>query len=114
MGYSLLHVNDSVDGCEMWIMDNPDFPLIWADKLKYPLTVRRWQEGDWFIPYGMSGRKKVSDYLIDHKVPLPEKARQFVLLSGDEIVWLVGRRIDDRYRLTAETENVLRITKEII
>ena len=54
-----------------------------ADKLKYPLTVRRWQEGDWFIPYGMSGRKKVSDYLIDHKVPLPEKARQFVLLSGD-------------------------------
>ena len=85
-----------------------------ADKLKYPLTVRRWQEGDWFIPYGMSGRKKVSDYLIDHKVPLPEKARQFVLLSGDEIVWLVGRRIDDRYRLTAETENVLLITKEII
>ena len=85
-----------------------------ADKLKYPLTARRWQEGDWFIPYGMSGRKKVSDYLIDHKVPLPEKARQFVLLSGDEIVWLVGRRIDDRYRLTAETENVLRITKEII
>ena len=85
-----------------------------ADKLKYPLTVRRWQEGDWFIPYGMSGRKKVSDYLIDHKVPLLEKARQFVLLSGDEIVWLVGRRIDDRYRLTAETENVLRITKEII
>ena len=85
-----------------------------ADKLKYPLTVRRWQEGDWFIPYGMSGRKKVSDYLIDHKVPLPEKARQFVLLSGDEIVWLVGRRIDDRYRLTAETENVLRITKEIV
>ncbi len=43
-----------------------------ADKLKYPLTACRWQEGDWFIPYGMSGRKKVSDYLIDHKVPLPE------------------------------------------
>ena len=62
----------------------------------------------------MDIRKKGSDYLIDHKVPLPEKARQFVLLSGDEIVWLVGRRIDDRYRLTAETENVLRITKEII
>ena len=85
-----------------------------ADKLKYPLTVRRWREGDWFIPYGMTGRKKVSDYLIDHKVPMPEKARQFVLLSGGEIVWLIGRRIDDRFRLTPETENVLRITKEII
>ena len=62
----------------------------------------------------MSGRKKVSDFLIDAKVSLPEKQRQFVLLSGDDIVWLVGRRIDDRYRLTSTTENVLRITKEIV
>ena len=85
-----------------------------ADKLRFPLTLRRWHEGDWFIPYGMTGRKKVSDYLIDTKVSTPEKQRQFVLLSGDEIVWLVGRRIDDRYRLTRDTENVLRITKEIV
>lgn len=85
-----------------------------ADKLRWPLVLRRWREGDSFMPYGMTGHKKVSDYLIDHKVPMPEKQRQFVLLSGGEIVWLVGRRIDDRYRLTAETENVLRITKEII
>ncbi|CVI72079.1 tRNA lysidine(34) synthetase TilS [Alistipes sp. CHKCI003] len=85
-----------------------------ADKLRWPLTLRRWREGDWFVPYGMTGRKKVSDYLTDRKIPLPEKQRQFVLLSGEEIVWLVGRRIDDRYRLTSETENVLRITKEII
>lgn len=84
------------------------------DKLTYPLTVRRWREGDWFIPFGMTGRKKVSDYLIDHKVSLAEKERQFVLLSGDEIVWLIGRRIDDRYRLSEQTENVLRITKEIV
>ena len=85
-----------------------------ADRLQFPLTLRRWREGDWFIPFGMTGRKKVSDFLIDAKVSLPEKQRQFVLLSGDEIVWLVGRRIDDRYRLTSETENVLRITKEIV
>ena len=85
-----------------------------ADKLRFPLTLRRWREGDWFIPFGMAGRKKVSDFLIDAKVSMPEKERQFVLLSGDEIVWLVGRRIDDRYRLTPGTENVLRITKEIV
>ena len=85
-----------------------------ADKLRFPLTLRRWREGDWFIPFGMTGRKKVSDFLIDAKVPLPEKQRQFVLLSGNDIVWLVGRRIDDRFRLTAETENVLRITREIV
>ena len=88
--------------------------LLDADLLRYPLRLRRWREGDTFIPFGMEGRKKVSDYLIDRKVSLPEKHRQFVLLSGDEIVWLVGRRIDDRYRLTDRTENVLRITKEII
>ena len=85
-----------------------------ADLLRFPLTLRRWREGDWFVPFGMTGRKKVSDYLVDAKASLPEKQRQFVLLSGDDIVWLVGRRIDDRYRLTSSTENVLRITKEII
>jgi len=85
-----------------------------ADKLQYPLTLRRWQEGDWFVPFGMTGRKKVSDFLTDAKISAAEKQRQFVLLSGGEIVWLVGRRIDDRYRLTDATENVLRITKEIV
>ncbi len=85
-----------------------------ADKLHYPLRLRRWREGDWFIPFGMSGRRKVSDFLIDNKVSMAEKERQFVLLSGEDIVWVVGRRIDDRYRLSDETDTVLRITKEIL
>lgn len=45
-----------------------------ADLLKFPLTLRRWREGDWFIPFGMAGRKKVSDFLIDAKVSMPEKS----------------------------------------
>lgn len=85
-----------------------------ADKLSYPLRLRRWREGDWFVPFGMSGRRKVSDFLIDNKVSMAEKERQFVLLSGEDIVWVVGRRIDDRYRLSDETDTVLRITKEIL
>ena len=92
----------------------PNVALLDADRLRYPLTLRRWREGDRFIPFGMTGSKKVSDFLVDAKVSMPEKQRQFVLLSGDEIAWLVGRRIDDRYRLTRSTENVLRITKEIL
>ena len=92
----------------------PNVALLDADRLRYPLTLRRWREGDRFIPFGMTGSKKVSDFLVDAKVSMPEKQRQFVLLSGDEIAWLVGRRIDDRYRLTRGTENVLRITKEIL
>ena len=88
--------------------------LMDADKVEYPLTLRRWHDGDAFTPFGMDGRKKVSDYLIDRKVPLPEKQRQFVLISGGRIAWLVGRRIDDAFRITDSTERVLRITREII
>ncbi|MCD8102914.1 MAG: tRNA lysidine(34) synthetase TilS [Alistipes sp.] len=88
--------------------------LLDADKLRFPLHARRWEEGDGFVPLGMTGRKKVSDYLIDKKVPMAEKNRQFVVLSGGDIVWLAGRRIDDRYRITDSTENILQIVKEII
>ena len=83
-------------------------------KLTYPLTLRRWQEGDSFIPFGMMGRKKVSDFLTDRKLSVIEKSRQFVLLSGQDIVWVVGRRIDDRYRVTKSTENILKITKQTL
>lgn len=88
--------------------------LLDADKLEFPLRARRWQDGDCFYPIGMKGRKKVSDYLIDEKVSGAEKQRQFVLLSGEDIVWLAGRRSDDRYKVTDDTDNVLKITKEII
>ena len=88
--------------------------LLDADKVAFPLTLRRWSEGDTFIPFGMTGRKKVSDFLIDGKVSMAEKNRQFVLISGTEIAWLAGRRIADPFRITDNTERVLRITKEII
>lgn len=91
----------------------PQMAQIDADKLQWPLRLRRWREGDRFIPFGMTGKKKLSDFLIDEKVSVMEKQRQFVLLSGDEIVWVVGRRIDDRFRLTDQTERVLSIHREI-
>ena len=88
--------------------------LIDADKLRFPLRIRRWHEGDWFVPLGMSGRKKLSDYLINKKVSMAQKSRQFVLLSGDDIVWVIGRRLDERYCITSKTERVLRIVRESI
>ncbi|MBQ8492870.1 MAG: tRNA lysidine(34) synthetase TilS [Alistipes sp.] len=88
--------------------------LIDADKLRFPLYVRRWREGDWFVPFGMSGRKKLSDYLIDKKVSMAEKSRQFVLVSGEDIVWVVGRRLDDRFAITPNTENVLRVVRDTL
>ncbi len=91
----------------------PQMAQLDADKLVWPLHLRRWREGDWFVPFGMTGKKKLSDFLIDSKLSLAAKQRQFVLLSGDDIVWVVGLRIDDRYRLTDETEHVLCIHREI-
>ena len=91
-----------------------DVALIDEAKLQYPLHLRRWREGDTFIPFGMAGRKKVGDYLTDHKVPIVERKRQFVLVSGDDIVWVVGRRTDERYRIGANTESILKITKYTI
>ena len=82
-----------------------------ADRLQYPLRLRRWREGDSFIPFGMAGRKKVGDYLTDQKVPIVERKRQFVLVSGEDIVWIVGRRTDERFRVGNNTENILKITK---
>lgn len=86
--------------------------LLDADKLKYPLVVRRWVEGDSFVPFGMDRHKKISDFLIDCKVPLPDKKRQMVVVSGEDIVWVVGRRIDDRYKVDGSTENILQIVRE--
>lgn len=104
--------------CDIDFIDSLDqgdnVALLDADKLKFPLRLRRWKDGDWFIPFGMSGRKKLSDFLIDKKVSLAEKRRQFVLLSGDDIVWVVGRRLDDRYAITRKTENVLRVIRDTL
>ena len=91
-----------------------DVALIDEAKLQYPLRLRRWREGDTFIPFGMAGRKKVGDYLTDQKVPIVERKRQFVLVSGEDIVWVVGRRTDDRFRVGANTENILKVTKYTI
>lgn len=113
-GNSVLYIeNIIIDLIESFDLGD-NIALLDNDKLQYPLTLRRWSEGDSFVPLGMSGHKKVSDFLIDEKVSQPDKERQFVLVSGEDIVWLVGRRIDDRYKLESESENVLKLTKEII
>ncbi len=80
-----------------------------ADRLRFPLQLRPWRAGDWFCPLGMHHRKKLSDFLIDQKVPLHQKSRMLVLLSGKNIVWVVGYRIDHRFRITEQTERVYEI-----
>lgn len=89
------------------IPKDPEVAALDADKLKYPLKVRNWEPGDKFIPLGMSGFKKISDFLVDQKVPGFEKGNIRVLCSGDDIAWVIGRRIDNRFRITSATTTIL-------
>lgn len=78
-----------------------------ADKLLFPLVLRSRQPGDKFKPIGMKGFKKVSDYLIDEKIPLTVKDQIPVLVNGNgEIIWIAGLRQDERYRITSSTKTV--------
>ncbi|MGC6431568.1 MAG: tRNA lysidine(34) synthetase TilS [Jejuia sp.] len=79
------------------------------DKLKYPLILRKKQEGDIFYPIGMKGKKKLSKYFKDEKLSLLDKENTWLLCSEEDIVWVVNRRADDRFRVTANVKNILKI-----
>ncbi|HHX32357.1 MAG TPA: tRNA lysidine(34) synthetase TilS [Bacteroidales bacterium] len=85
------------------------FLYIDADKIKYPLVLRKWRSGDWFIPFGMKGRKKLSDYFSDRKFSLKDKEDAWLLASGDDIVWIVGERNDNRFRISEDTIKIISI-----
>jgi len=79
------------------------------EKLTFPLEIRKWKSGDSFQPFGMKGRKKVSDLLIDEKIPVPDKENVYLLCSSGKIAWVIGHRIDQRFRITARTTRIFRI-----
>ena len=78
-----------------------------ADKVTLPLEIRKWKKGDKFVPFGMKGKKNVSDYLTDKKFSLFQKENQYVACSEDKIVWLIGERTDDRFKITDKTQRAL-------
>ncbi|MFN8258752.1 MAG: tRNA lysidine(34) synthetase TilS [Bacteroidales bacterium] len=82
------------------------------DKISFPLNIRQWEQGDSFFPLGMTQRKKLSDFFVNEKFSLPEKNQTLILLSENQIIWLIGKRIDNRFKITNETKNILLITLE--
>ena len=87
------------------IYDN-DIAQLDFEKLKFPLTLRKWNEGDRFMPLGMKKFKKLSDFFIDNKFSIIDKQEQWLLCSNLDIVWILGCRIDERYKLETNTKKV--------
>ncbi len=81
-----------------------------SEKLHFPLKLRNWKKGDSFHPFGMTGKKKVSKFFKDIKIPLNEKEKIWLLLSDETIVWIIGHRMDDRFKVTQGTSQILKLT----
>ena len=79
------------------------------DKLQFPLEIRKWQEGDWFYPSGMNGKKKLSKFFKDEKFSLLDKSSTWLLCSENQIVWVIGKRVDERFKVTEQTTKILKI-----
>ena len=109
-GTSVFHFKSTLPAKEIFKNDNPNITYVDAGELIYPLLLRHWQEGDAFCPLGMQQSKKISDFFIDEKIPLQEKANIWLLTSNGEIVWVAGYRLDDRFKVSADTKTVLKIT----
>ena len=79
------------------------------DKIQFPLTIRKWNEGDSFHPSGMNGKKKLSKYFKDEKMSLIEKENTWLLCSKNEIVWVIGKRVDQQFIANKTTKNIIQI-----
>ena len=87
---------------------SPNVAQLDAEKIQFPLTLRHWRHGDRFHPLGMKGSKLLSDFFVDQKFTEAQKENVFLLVTADnQILWVVGHRIDDRFKVTSETKSIL-------
>ncbi len=94
---------------EISIKETDQFAYVDYDKLEFPLQFRRWTVGDYFYPLGMNKKKKLKRFFSDKKFSQLDKERAWVMVSGDRIAWIVGHRIDDRFKITESTKSVLEL-----
>jgi len=98
--------------CNVSDISEADSNTIFVDenKIKFPLVIRKWEKGDYFYPFGMNGKKKLSKYFKDEKMSLNDKSNSWLLCSDNHIVWVVGKRQDERYKITETTTKILQIS----
>ena len=87
-------------------MTHKNMAFLDKEKLIFPLTLRKWKQGDFFYPLGMNSKKKLSDFFIDNKFTQFDKEECYLLCSGEDIVWIIGHRIDDRFKISDHTKKV--------
>ncbi|MEP6613645.1 MAG: tRNA lysidine(34) synthetase TilS, partial [Mucilaginibacter sp.] len=108
INYAHYKLNILHDDSPLIVKNNPMAVSIDAGLLIYPLTLRRWQQGDYFVPLGMKGRKKVSDFFVGEKVSLHQKDKIPLLINGNgDIMWIGGYRLADNYKVTQNTKKVV-------
>ncbi|MDB9836450.1 tRNA lysidine(34) synthetase TilS [Flavobacteriaceae bacterium] len=102
---------DLTDPIKLTLIDKPlnsaNTAVLDKNTLKYPLLLRKFREGDYFYPIGMKGKKKLSKFFKDQKYSTLDKENQWILCSEEQIVWVVGQRVDTRFAATPETLNPL-------
>ncbi|NTW23714.1 MAG: tRNA lysidine(34) synthetase TilS [Lentimicrobium sp.] len=104
-----LRFSEIESNSDLMISKSGSVVMLDASKLSWPLRLRKWKDGDSFVPYGMTNSKKLSDFFIDNKFSIIEKENAWLLISGNDIIWLVGHRIGNAYRITPETKSILKI-----
>lgn len=109
-----LHLNiESLEDLSfVTISKDKNIAMLDKDLLQFPLVLRHWKQGDSFIPFGMRKRKKLSDFFTAEKYSLIAKQQQWLLCSGEDIVWIVGKRMDERFKISGKTKTILKIELE--
>lgn len=105
IGYKI----EQIDAIEFNRDYKPNEIYLDANKLLFPLSLRKWKAGDAFCPLGMKGSKKLSDYFVDKKFTIQQKENTFVIVSGDDIVCILGHQTDERYKIEATTSRIYHI-----
>jgi tRNA(Ile)-lysidine synthase len=110
VGSQTMEIFVEENGPDYSVSTSPKVACVDADALTFPLEIRKYQEGDWFCPLGMNTKKLISDFLTDRKVPLLIKKETYLLLSKGSVVWVMGHRIDNRFKVSDKTETVMVFT----
>jgi tRNA(Ile)-lysidine synthase len=95
-----------VNSADTEIQKSASIAYLDLEKLEFPLEIRKWQKGDVFYPFGMKGKKKLSDFFIDKKLSLNQKENAWLLTSKGKIAWVIGQRIDNRFKITEKTRKI--------